>query len=65
MMTRMALNMTRLVLSQAARWSGRKISQSMADWQEAKQKRIALTTSTIDYIKQIKMVRGSQGFLNL
>jgi hypothetical protein len=46
------------VLSQAARWSGRKISGSMTDWQEAKQKRIALTTSTIDYIKQIKMVRG-------
>lgn len=29
----------------------------MADWQAAKQARIALTTSTIDYIKQIKMVR--------
>ncbi|KAI0520681.1 P-loop containing nucleoside triphosphate hydrolase protein [Xylaria bambusicola] len=45
-----------VLLSQAARWSGRKISQSMADWQEAKQNRIGLTTSTIDYIKQIKMM---------
>ncbi|TGJ82199.1 hypothetical protein E0Z10_g6546 [Xylaria hypoxylon] len=45
-----------VLLSQAARWSGRKISGSMADWQGAKQKRIALTSSTIDYIKQIKMM---------
>ncbi|KAI1810238.1 P-loop containing nucleoside triphosphate hydrolase protein [Poronia punctata] len=45
-----------VLLSQAARWSGRRISGAMADWQGAKQKRIALTTSTIDYLKQIKMM---------
>ncbi|RDW87858.1 hypothetical protein BP5796_03552 [Coleophoma crateriformis] len=46
-----------VVLSaQVAKWIGSKVSKSIADWQKAKQKRIALTTSMIDYIKNIKMM---------
>ncbi|KAH8812816.1 putative multidrug resistance protein [Xylogone sp. PMI_703] len=41
--------------SLVARWTGSMIGESMANWQKAKQKRIALTTSMIDYIKNIKM----------
>jgi ATP-binding cassette, subfamily C (CFTR/MRP), member 1 len=51
-----------IVLSQVARWIGSKVVKSIADWQKAKQKRIALTTSMIDYIKNIKMVRCSRPF---
>ncbi|KAI1180571.1 P-loop containing nucleoside triphosphate hydrolase protein [Nemania sp. FL0916] len=45
-----------VVLSQIARWAGSRIGESMADWQGAKQKRIALTSSMIDYLKSIKMM---------
>lgn len=48
------------VFTQATRWIGSEVSSSVADWQKAKQKRIALTTSMIDYIKNIKMVRYFQ-----
>ncbi|KAE9374390.1 putative multidrug resistance protein [Stipitochalara longipes BDJ] len=45
-----------VLLSQVARWIGSKIGKKSAAWQKAKQKRIALTTSMIDYIKNIKMM---------
>ncbi|KAI3325328.1 ABC transporter [Xylariaceae sp. AK1471] len=45
-----------VLFSQVARWTGRMIGESMANWQKAKQKRIALTTSMIDYIRNIKMM---------
>ncbi|KAK9771968.1 putative ABC transporter [Seiridium cardinale] len=44
------------LFSQVARWAGSMVSGLMADWQKAKQKRIALTTSMIDHIKNIKMM---------
>ncbi|RFU34159.1 hypothetical protein B7463_g2169, partial [Scytalidium lignicola] len=44
------------LFSQVAGWAGSKIDKSIADWQKARQKRIALTTSMIDYIKNIKMM---------
>jgi len=49
-----------IVLSQVAKWIGSKVGKKSAAWQKAKQKRIALTTSMIDYIKNIKMVCPSQ-----
>ena len=44
------------VVSRAVNWIGSKVGNKSAAWQKAKQKRIALTTSMIDYIKNIKMV---------
>lgn len=37
----------------------------MVGWQKAKQDRIALTISMIDYIKSIKMVRLCYNFVQL
>jgi ATP-binding cassette subfamily C (CFTR/MRP) protein 1 len=51
---------TLTVLSQVAKWIGSKVGAKSAAYQKAKQQRIALTTSMIDYIKNIKMVRPSQ-----
>jgi ATP-binding cassette subfamily C (CFTR/MRP) protein 1 len=48
-----------IVFSQVAKWLGSKVGKVVGDWQKAKQKRIALTTSMIDYIKNIKMVRAA------
>ncbi|KAH8591587.1 P-loop containing nucleoside triphosphate hydrolase protein [Bisporella sp. PMI_857] len=45
-----------LLFAQVSRWIGSKFGQVIADWQKAKQKRLALTTSMIDYIKNIKMM---------
>ncbi len=53
------LTFTVTVLSQVAKWIGSKVGAKSAAYQKAKQKRIALTTSMIDYIKNIKMVRPS------
>lgn len=58
--TIIALTLTLIVFTQAAKKTGNRIGEFMADWQTAKQKRIALTTSMIDYIKNIKMVRTCQ-----
>ncbi|KAK6212798.1 hypothetical protein LQW54_004887 [Pestalotiopsis sp. IQ-011] len=45
-----------ILFTQAAKRTGNRIGEFMADWQKAKQKRIALTTSMIDFIKNIKMM---------
>ncbi|CEJ87424.1 hypothetical protein VHEMI04411 [[Torrubiella] hemipterigena] len=42
--------------SQIVKWTGRLTSESMVEWQKAKQDRIAITTSLVDYVKSIKMM---------
>ncbi|KAI4597331.1 hypothetical protein KJ359_004437 [Pestalotiopsis sp. 9143b] len=45
-----------ILFTQVAKRTGNRIGEFMADWQKTKQKRIALTTSMIEYIKNIKMM---------
>jgi len=44
------------MFTQLAKWIGSKVGKSIGDWQNAKQKRIALTTSMIAHIKNIKLM---------
>ncbi|KAK9772774.1 putative ABC transporter [Seiridium cardinale] len=45
-----------LLSSQSAQFIGNRIGDKIQQWEMAKQKRIALTTSMVEYIKDIKMM---------